>query len=85
MSKPRPILPKGQVPTATISRPLEESDQNIINIDPIPCEKNKNDPQEQQLVPYQENEDPFENDPDMPSDFDLMKYVADLQEEEKKC
>ena len=84
VSKLRPILPKGQVPTATISRPLEESKQNIINIDPIPCEKIKNEPEEQQLVPYQQNEDSFENDPDMPSDFDLMKYVVDLQQQEEK-
>ena len=35
------------------------------------------------LAQYEESEDPFNNDPDMPSDFDLMEYVANLQENDE--
>ena len=32
------------------------------------------------LVPFEESEDPFSNDTDVPLDFDLMQYAANLQQ-----
>ena len=50
---------------------------------PANSEKTEPNVTENQVVPYECNEDPFMNDPDMPSDFDLMEYVSQLQNDEE--
>ena len=82
--KQQAILPKG-APSATVSRPLQPIHQNIV-LPPNPITTNVvvETPKEQNLiVPYEEPEDPFTQHEDMLSDFDLMEYVANLQEEEE--
>ena len=88
------ILPKGYKPptSATITRPLQEKNINVEaqNINKIAEIANINDNQPPIVLQdsaekvntvaiYKESEDPFNDNPEMPSDFDLMEYVANLQ------
>ena len=86
--KPRALLPKGSTPTATITKPLQERNINLLQVEaPKEIEKvrenNTETVADRQLVPYEDSEDPLLNDPEMPSDFDLMEYVAQLQNDEE--
>ena len=89
---PRPILPK-QSTTESVSAPLQDTTNTSpavtlpseINI-PIPenqHESHKLDENSLQLVALpMEEEDPLAENMDLPMDFDVMKYVAEIQNEE---
>ena len=71
--KPRPILTKG-VQTSTVTCPLQPIQQNIL-VPPNPITTNvvvETPPGQNQIVPYEEPEDPFTQHDEMPSDFDLI-------------
>ena len=88
---PRPILPKTK-PATTVSAPLADSTNTCQMVTFHPEVNPARNQQAQQsassnensmqLVPLQtEEEDPLIEDNDLPSDFDIMQYVAEIQNE----
>ena len=87
---PRPILPKGPVPAA-IGAPLQEKPVNLLQIpNSSPIANNKqittNDTSKA-LVPLHlitEPEDPLVDEVNFPTDFDLMTYVAEIENQQQE-